>query len=180
MGRSCRIFTIDGQTMRTGRPKADRPYGGDEKIAGPPYHFNIITDKENLEKLIQGGQLVTFEEWGTSCIDCWTWYQQPIQVFKYVVFQKYEHWTDDYTSLEDGLIKAFFTADEMWQIDANLMEEIPKSEFGNDWNRTPRCPSLHPSNQKEMSWGSKRCHKLINGEWMAVPYETRPEITWAH
>lgn len=171
MGRSYRVFTIDGQHMRTGRPKLDRPYAGGERIEGPPYHFNIVTDKENLEHLIKGGQLVTFEEWGTSCCIGWTWFQLPIQLFERVVFHKYEHLIDDYAATENDYVMAFFTADEMWRINGTLMEEIPH-EPNQPWSGS----SPMFQNVKKMAWQEGKAWKLINGVMEAVPYETRPKI----
>ncbi len=164
MGRSFRRFKINGHTVQTGRPKLYSPYEGAERIEGPPYHFNIFTDKENLEYMIQGDKLVIFEEWGTPCCDVWTWYQHPIQIFKQVVFQKYEHLIDDYV---DSYVKAFFTADEIWWINGTLMEEIPKDKFNNDWNLAPRSPT-RGVNVKKMAWQEEKVWTLIDGQYEAA------------
>lgn len=166
MGRIFRVFKINDHVIRTGHPKLP-PCTGDERIEGPPYHFSIIVDKEHLDKLIQGGEIATFEEWGTSCIDCWTWFQHPIQVFKYVVFQKYEHLVDDYADAENSYVTVFFTADEMLQINGTFMEEVPH-EPNSDWKLAPRGPSLSPENMKEMSWAPKLTWKLVDGFWKEV------------
>jgi len=151
------MFKMNGQTIRTG------PIYRDFK-EGPPYSFPVIVATDDLDKIIQGGEIAIFECWGTSCMTGVlgsTWFQLNTMIFKHVVFQKYEHPHVD----DEDYVTAFFTADEIWQVSGTLMEEVPydKRELGISF--FPRTPTFNPANMKKMSWQEERTWKLVKGEW---------------
>ena len=155
MGRSVRTCKIDDQVVsRIGRLIGPQ-------INGPPYDFQIRIHKDDVDKVVKGGRLVTFEEWGTSCCDCWKWYQHPLLVCKRVIFQKYEHDLD-----EDSVYgTAFFAADEIWQFDNGLMEEIPH-EPNQPWPAMGTLsPTLNPKNIQKMAWAIEKVWKWEDGDW---------------
>lgn len=111
---------------------------------------------------------------GTSCIGS-TWFQNPIQIFEFVVFQKYEHLIENYTNTEINYVTVFFTADEMWHINGTLMEEMLHEPDQPCHQKSGSSPLFQ--NIKKMTWKEEKAWKLINGEWEEVPYEIRPKIT---